>query len=97
MTTAASASYGEAVTWHPERPRFKPIRLLLSWALTGASLWVAAAILPGVDIAGAGGALLVAAVVAVLNAVLPPVLAALRLPFMIASASCSSSCSTPSC
>ena len=83
MTTAASASYGEAVTWHPERPRFKPIRLLLSWALTGASLWIAAAILPGVDIAGAGGALLVAAVVAVLNAVLPPVLAALRLPFMI--------------
>ena len=52
--------------------------------LTAASLWVAALILPGVDIVGAGGALLVAAVVAVLNAVLPPMLAALRLPFMLA-------------
>ena len=83
-TTPALASYGEAVTWQPERPRFKPTRLLLSWALTGASLWIAAAILPGVDIAGTAGALAVAAVVAVLNAVLPPLLAALRLPFMIA-------------
>ena len=85
MTTVpVPAAYGEAVAWHPERPRFKPLRLLLSWALTGASLWVAAAILPGVDIAGGWGALVVAAVVAVLNAVLPPILAALRLPFMIA-------------
>ena len=41
-------------------------------------------ILPGVDIVGYGGALAVAAVVAVLNAVLPPLLAALRLPFMLA-------------
>ena len=78
------ASYGEAVSWEPERPRFKPLRLLLSWALTAASLGVAAVILPGVDIAAYGGAFLVAAVVAVLNALLPPVLAALRLPFMLA-------------
>jgi uncharacterized membrane protein YvlD (DUF360 family) len=84
--TAASvpAPYGEAVTWQPERPRFKPLRLLISWALTASALGVAAALLPGVDIAGAEGALAVAAVVAALNAVLPPLLAALRLPFMIA-------------
>ena len=82
-TSPPAPAYGEAVTWQPERPRFKPLRLLLSWALTAASLWVAATILPGVDIAGAGGAFLVAAVVAVLNALLPPVLAALRLPFML--------------
>jgi uncharacterized membrane protein YvlD (DUF360 family) len=81
---SAPASYGEAVTWQPERPKFKPLRLLLSWALTALSLGVAAMILPGVDIAGYGGALAVAAVVAVLNAVIPPVLAALRLPFMLA-------------
>jgi uncharacterized membrane protein YvlD (DUF360 family) len=85
MTTLPlPAAYGEAVSWQPERPRFKPLRLLLSWALTAVSLWVAAAILPGVDIEGAGGALAVAAVVAVLNALLPPLLAALRLPFMLA-------------
>jgi uncharacterized membrane protein YvlD (DUF360 family) len=76
--------YGEAVVWRPERPRFKPIRLLLSWLLTGAALYLAAAILPGVDIADGWGALAVAAVVAALNAVLPPILAALRLPFMVA-------------
>ena len=79
-----AASYGEAVSWEPERPRFKPLRLLLSWILTATSLWVAAAILPGVDIKGAAGAFAVAVVVAVLNALLPPLLAALRLPFMLA-------------
>ena len=84
MTGASPASYGEAVSWQPERPKFKPLRLLLSWALTAASLGVAAMILPGVDVAGVGGALAVAAVVAVLNAVIPPILAALRLPFMLA-------------
>jgi uncharacterized membrane protein YvlD (DUF360 family) len=78
------SSYGERVAWQPERPRFKPLRLLLSWALTALSLWIAAKILPGVDIVGTGGALAVAAVVAVLNALLPPLLAALRLPFMLA-------------
>ncbi len=85
MSAAPSpAAYGEAVAWQPERPRFKPLRLLLSWVLTALSLGVAAAILPGVDIAGAAGALAVAAVVAALNALIPPVLAALRLPFMLA-------------
>ena len=83
-TLPAPASYGEAVSWEPERPRFKPLRLLLSWALTAVSLWVAAAILPGVDVVGIVGALAVAAVVAVLNALIPPLLAALRLPFMLA-------------
>ena len=84
MSVADPASYGRGVAWRPERPRFRPARLLLSWVLTAASLWVAAELLPGVDVAGTGGALLVAAVVALLNAVLPPLLAALRLPFMLA-------------
>ena len=82
--SAPAARYGEGVSWKPERPKFKPLRVLLSWALTAASLGVAAMILPGVDVAGYGGALAVAAVVAALNAVLPPLLAALRLPYMLA-------------
>jgi uncharacterized membrane protein YvlD (DUF360 family) len=77
-------AYDEELAWHPERPRFSVWRLLIAWVLTAAALWVAAAILPGVHIDDAWGALLVAAVVAVLNAVLPPMLAALRLPFMLA-------------
>jgi uncharacterized membrane protein YvlD (DUF360 family) len=76
--------YGERVTWRPERPRFKVTRLLISWFTTGLSLWAAAAILPGVDIDGGWGALAVAGVVALLNAVFPPLLAALRLPYMLA-------------
>jgi uncharacterized membrane protein YvlD (DUF360 family) len=80
MTTG----YGQAVSWMPERPRLKPLRLLLSWLVTAAALWIAAAILPGLDIAGTWGALAVAAVVGALNALLPPLLAALRLPFMLA-------------
>jgi uncharacterized membrane protein YvlD (DUF360 family) len=77
------SEYGRPVTWQPDRPRFKPLRLLISWFLTAAALWVAAAILPGVHIAGVWGALAVAALVAILNAVLPPLVAALRLPFML--------------
>ena len=44
---------------------------------------VAAGILPGVRIDGFWGALVVAAVAAALNAVIPPVLAALRLPLTL--------------
>ena len=78
------AEYGKRVAWEPQRPRFKPIRLLLSWIVTAVALWVAAAIVPGVAIEGRGTALAVAAVIAALNAVLPPLLAALRLPFTVA-------------
>jgi uncharacterized membrane protein YvlD (DUF360 family) len=71
------------VSWRPERPRFKPLRVVISWLFTASALWVAAAVLPGVDIAGFWGALGVAVVIALVNAVLPPLLAALRLPFML--------------
>jgi uncharacterized membrane protein YvlD (DUF360 family) len=80
----ASPAYGEALGWEPEQPQFKPLHLLLSWLLTGVALWFAALILPGVTVVNNWDALLMAAVVAILNAVLPPLLAALRLPFMIA-------------
>jgi uncharacterized membrane protein YvlD (DUF360 family) len=78
------AAYGETLRWQPDRPRFRPLRLLIAWFSTGLSLLIAAAILPGVDIEGTLGALAVAAVVSILNAILPPLVAALRLPFMLA-------------
>ncbi len=80
---AAERAYGKKVAWKPERPRFKLLQLVLSWLLTALAMWVAAAILPGVDVVEQGGALLMAAVVGVLNALLPPLLAALRLPFTV--------------
>ncbi|HEU6443463.1 MAG TPA: phage holin family protein [Gaiellaceae bacterium] len=75
--------YGEAVVWRPEPPRLKPLRLLISWFFTAVALYVAALILPGVDVTDYSGALLMAACVAVLNALLPPIVAALRLPFTL--------------
>ena len=70
----------ESTGWHAERPRLRMFPLIVSWVAAGVAFIVAAGILPGVWIDGFWGALLVAAVVAALNAVIPPVLAALRLP-----------------
>src|SRR3954467_7234241 len=80
---SAAKPYGQAVTWEPAKPRIRPLRLVLSWLVAAASLWLTAAGVPGVAIGGAGAALGVALGIAVINAVLPPVLAALRLPFMV--------------
>jgi uncharacterized membrane protein YvlD (DUF360 family) len=71
------------VTYVPERPRIKPLRLLIAWILSAAALLIAAGIVPGVHVNGFGGALVAAAVIAVMNAILPPILAALRLPFTL--------------
>jgi uncharacterized membrane protein YvlD (DUF360 family) len=81
--TRAASSFGESPAWAPERPRFRLGRLVVSWIVSALALLAAAAIIPGASIEGFWGALLVAAVVAVLNAVLPPLIAALRLPFTL--------------
>ena len=77
-------AYGEAVTWEPQPLRIRPLHLLLGWAVSAASVVVAAWVLPGVELLEAGSGFLVALAVAVFNAILPPVLAALRLPFVVA-------------
>src|SRR5256885_5922894 len=84
MTVAKSLPmYGQMPTWNPSRPRLRPLRLLLAWVLSAAALLVAAWIVPGAAVNHFGGALAAAAVIAVLNAVLPPIVAALRLPLML--------------
>jgi uncharacterized membrane protein YvlD (DUF360 family) len=75
--------YGEVATWQPERPRLRVWRLLLAWIVAAASVWIAAWIVPGMTLDQTGAAFVVAAVVAVVNAVLPPILAAFRLPYMV--------------
>jgi uncharacterized membrane protein YvlD (DUF360 family) len=71
----------------PEQPRRHPLRsalhLLVTWFASAVALLVAALIVPGVDIESFWGAMVVAAIVAVLNAVIPPVIAALRLPLTL--------------
>jgi len=76
-----SVAYGEAPGWTPERPRFRAGQLLLGWFLGAVSLLVATTLVPGASDSTFPAALAVAAALAVLNAVLPPLVAALRLPF----------------
>jgi len=76
-----STAYGEASGWTPQTPRFRPGQLVLSWLLAGLSLLVAAKLVPGAADSTFRSALVVAAAIAVLNAILPPLVAALRLPF----------------
>jgi uncharacterized membrane protein YvlD (DUF360 family) len=80
MPSEPEPDYGQSTAWRPERPRWRLFPLVVSWLATGVSLMVAAGLLPGVRIDSFWGALLVAVIAAALNAVIPPVLAALRLP-----------------
>jgi uncharacterized membrane protein YvlD (DUF360 family) len=77
-------SVREPKTFTPPRPiRFSWARLATSWISAALAFLAAAAVLPGVHISNFLGALLTAALVAILNAILPPLVAALRLPFML--------------
>jgi uncharacterized membrane protein YvlD (DUF360 family) len=83
MTTTTQPVYGRSVIWSPARPKLRPLRLLIAWLASALALFVAAWIIPGATVNGFGGALAASAAIAVLNAVLPPLIAALRLPFML--------------
>jgi uncharacterized membrane protein YvlD (DUF360 family) len=83
MSEEGADSYGEMVRWEPATPRLHVLRLLVSWVVAAASVAIAAWIVPGVGLEQTGAAFAVAALIAILNAVLPPLLAALRLPFML--------------
>ena len=82
-TASDTPAYGSTPVWKPERPRLDPLRLVVAWVVSALGVLFAALILPGVHVHGIGGALLVAAIVAVLNAIVPPIIAALRLPFTV--------------
>jgi uncharacterized membrane protein YvlD (DUF360 family) len=83
MTSSPERSLGQSADWQPERTRIRLFPLLVSWVATGIALMVAAWALPGVDIASFRAALVVAVIVAAFNAVIPPILAALRLPLTL--------------
>jgi uncharacterized membrane protein YvlD (DUF360 family) len=66
------------------RPRYRPFRLLVSWLIAAAALFSAASIVPGAEVRTFWGALGVALGIAILNALLLPLVAALRVPFTLA-------------
>jgi uncharacterized membrane protein YvlD (DUF360 family) len=73
----------DPLAWRPSRPKLKPVRLVIAWIVSAFALLVAAWLVPGAAINGFPAALAAAAVIAALNAVIPPLLAALRLPLML--------------
>src|ERR1051325_8339865 len=92
MATAVPA-YGEQPEWGLGRPKFRPLRVLLAWAISALALLGAAWLVPGASINDYRGALPPAAPVArphptpapppgALGATLPPLVAAVRLPFV---------------
>jgi uncharacterized membrane protein YvlD (DUF360 family) len=83
MARTPRQGFGQSTAWRPERPRLRPLHLLAVWLVNAIALLVAAAVVPGVHIDDFWGALVIAAVLAVLNAVIPPLLAALRLPLTL--------------
>src|SRR5437016_4695764 len=84
MTESAhNGGYAEPVRWSPAPPRFRPLRLVVSLLVGAVAVWVAGVVLAGVHVKSFEGALLAAALIGVLNAILPPIVAALRLPFTL--------------
>ncbi|HET9782530.1 MAG TPA: phage holin family protein [Candidatus Dormibacteraeota bacterium] len=81
--TPTQLAYGEVPRWNPVRPRIDLLRVAIRWTLGTASLLVAAWIVPGASVKDFGAAFVAAAVIAILNGVLPPLVAALRLPFTL--------------
>jgi uncharacterized membrane protein YvlD (DUF360 family) len=81
---AAMDAATRPVEWRAARLGLKPWSLLLSGLVAVAALLVASAVLPGMHVPSVPEAALAALLVAVLNAVLPPLVAALRTPFTVA-------------
>jgi len=77
----ATHEYGQTPTWGLDRPQIRLTRLVLAWLLSGVALLVAAALIPGATVSNFWTALAAAAVIAVLNGVVPPIVAALPIPF----------------
>lgn len=80
---APDAAHGQTVTLSPGSPGFRLLHVLLHWLVAAISVLVAAAIVPHVSVGNFGQALVAAALIAILNAVLPPLVAAVRLPFTL--------------
>jgi uncharacterized membrane protein YvlD (DUF360 family) len=83
MTRTPAATSIDAMSWNPASPRLRPLRLVFGWAVASAAVWITAWLLPGFALGHSGAAVAAALTIALLNAVLPPVLAALRLPYML--------------
>jgi uncharacterized membrane protein YvlD (DUF360 family) len=78
-------AYAAPTHWHPATPKLRPLRLAVAWVVSAVSVGIAASLVGGVTLEDTGGAFVAAALIAVLNALLPPLIAALRMPFALLS------------
>jgi putative membrane protein len=62
---------------------FPLLRLVVSWGVNALALWIASSLFSGVDIHGFWGYAIGAAVLAIANTILKPVLALLTLPLIV--------------
>ena len=83
MPDEPTTDYGQRPARADIRPRLKPWHLLLGLVVGALAIMAAAAVLPGVRVDDFWGALLAALLIAVVNAVVPPLIAALRLPYTV--------------
>jgi uncharacterized membrane protein YvlD (DUF360 family) len=79
---SAAGKYGVRPEWRPELPRIRPAELVLRWLGSAIALLIATEVIPHVHIARFGDAVVVAAILALLNALISPLLAALRIPYV---------------
>jgi uncharacterized membrane protein YvlD (DUF360 family) len=75
--------YGMFPKWKPARPKVHVPRLVLSWILAAVSLQVAVAIVPGAHVKDFAAVFVITAAIAILNGIIPPVIASLRLPWTL--------------
>ena len=69
--------------WQPAKLELRPGRLIVAWLVSAVAVWFAAAVIEGVGLKDFGGAVIAAALIAILNALLPPIIAALRMPLAL--------------
>ena len=85
MDEATGPSEPEArPSWEAISLRLRPLRLVVQLIIVTVAVGAAAWLLPGVDVEGPLGAFVAAVLIAVLNVLLPPLLAAIKLPFTVA-------------
>ena len=84
-TGTVESAGGETPAWVVHRPRLRVRSLLVGWVLAAAGLLAAAVVLPGLRVDGVLGAFGVVAVIGVLNALVVPTIARIRLPFTVLS------------
>ena len=77
--------YAHEVVWEPSRPRLNPVRLVVALLVGALSVWFASIVLSGVHVNSFLGALEAAVFIGIGNAILPPLVAAVRLPFTLVS------------